>query len=172
MFKKSQIETDDNILNFLGDFKIEKSEDLIKLRKHLQNNLEFREYNEKTKEHEKSIRWKRTASEIINDGYVYEGKNCSDLSIVFLALCKALGIEGCLVKLLSLDKKNTHSIVEVKVKDKWYRLDVTMNDSVPFEGQLLPDQIWNKNWLGGWKLWKRGKDLWDIELKNINRNLE
>jgi hypothetical protein len=171
MMQKSQIETDDIVLNFLGDRKIKEPKDLVELRAYIQNYLEFREYDEQGKEHEKSIRWKRTASDIIKDGYVYKGKSCSDLSIIFLALCKAAGAEGYLVKLISLDKKNTHSIVEVKLDDKWYRLDITVKDSVPFEGQLPPDQIWNKNWLGGWKLWKRGRDLWDLGLNDINSDI-
>jgi hypothetical protein len=43
-----------------------------------------------------------------------------------------------------------------------------MTDSVPFEGQLAPDQVWNKGWQGGWKVWERGRDLWDLDLSSIN----
>ena len=85
---KSQIETDKYILNFLGDMKVETPEDLVNLRDYVLDTLEFKPYNEKTKEHADSIQWKRTASQIIQDGYVYEGKACSDIVLVFLALCK------------------------------------------------------------------------------------
>lgn len=166
--KKSQIKTDKVIRDFLGDMTIETPDDLVKLRTLIQKSLEFRPYNKQTKKHADSIQWQRTASQILQDGYVYKGKACSDLSIIFLSLCKAVGIEGFLVKLRTLDKKNTHSIVEVKLKDGWYRLDITMTDSVPFKGQLAPDQIWNKGWQGGWKVWKRGRDVWDLDLSSIN----
>lgn len=164
---RSQIKTDKRIKDFLGDMTIKTPEDLVSLRTLIQKSLEFRPYNKQTKKHADSIQWKRTASQILQDGYVYKGKACSDLSIVFLALCKAAGVEGFLVKLIRLDKKSTHSIVEVKLKDNWYRLDITMTDSVPFEGQLAPDQVWNKGWQGGWKVWKRGRDVWDLGLTDI-----
>lgn len=161
---KSQIETDKYVLNFLGDIKVEEPMDMVKLRNHIQNSLEFREYNEQTKENENKIRWKRTASEIIQDGYVYEGKECSDLSIVFLALCNALGISGSLIKLAS--NNNTHSIVAIELGDQWYRLDITMTNSVPLKGQLPDSQKLEKN---GWKVWKVGRDLWDLGLDDMDK---
>jgi Transglutaminase-like superfamily len=165
--KKSQIETDKYIKDFLGDLSIKTKDDLVVLKNYIRNKLEFRPYNKKTRPHADSLQWKRTASEIIQDGFVYKGKACSDLVIVFLALCKASGLKGYLVKLKTLDNKDSHSIVEVKLKNKWYRLDPSSPDSIPFEGQLKADQIWNKNWKGGWKVWKRGKDLWDLGLYGI-----
>lgn len=165
---KSQIETDQYLSDFLGDIKVETPEDLIKLRAHIQNSFKFREYNKETKEHADSIQWRRTASDIIQDGYMYAGKACSDLVVVFLASCKALGVEGQLVKLVALNKNSTHSIVEVKLGDTWWRLDPSMeDDSAPFEGQLSDDKVWNKDWEGGWKVWKRGRDLWDLGLHSI-----
>jgi hypothetical protein len=163
---KSQIETDKYVLNFLGDIKVKEPMDMVKLRSHIQNSLEFREYNEQTKENENNIRWKRTASQIIQDGYVYRGKDCSDLSIVFLALCKALGISGCLVKLATLSNDNTHSIIAVELDNQWYRLDITMTDSAPLKGQLPDNQKLKKN---GWKVWKVGRDLWDLDLDGIEK---
>jgi hypothetical protein len=160
----SQIEIDKTILDFLGDTKISTPEDLIVLRDKIFSHLEFRPYNEETKAHANSIQWKRTASEIIKDGYVYEGKACSDLTIVFLALCKAAGIEGLLVKLKSLDDKKTHSIAEVNLNGTWYRMNVSNKDSLPFAGQLTEESIWNKNY----KVWKKGRDVWDLELDDIN----
>lgn len=161
---KSQIETDKYVLDFLGDIRVERPMDMVKLRNHIQNSLEFREYNEQTKKNENKIRWKRTASEIIQDGYVYRGKDCSDLSIVFLALCKALGISGYLIKLANND--NTHSIIAIELDNQWYRLDITMTDSVPLKGRLPDSQKLKKN---GWKVWKVGRDLWDLGLDGIDK---
>ncbi|MCX6745230.1 MAG: transglutaminase domain-containing protein [Candidatus Parcubacteria bacterium] len=172
MQTKSQIKTDQTIRDFLGNRKIDDRQDLVDLKTYILKSLKFRPYNNKTKKHADSIQWKRTASEILNDKYVYKGKACSDLAIVFLALCKAAGLDGFLVKLRTLDNKDTHSIVEVKIGNKWYRLDPSSSDSLPFEGQLKDDQIWNKNWKGGWKLWKRGKDLWDLGLDSIEKDLK
>lgn len=159
--KKSQVEVDQNVLNFLGDLKIKNPDDLVTLRKLIQSSLEFRPYNDETKKHADSIQWKRTASQIIEDGYIYEGKACSDIAIVFLAACKAVGVEGLLVKLIKTDKKETHSIVEVKLKDSWYRIDPSMLDGEPFKGQLTSESVWNKKH----KVWKKGKDVWDLELE-------
>jgi len=161
---KSQIEVDQNVVNFLGDQKIITTDDLVSLKNKILHSLEFRPYNEKTKKHEHSMRWKRTASEIINDGYVYSGKACSDLAVVYLALCKAVGINGRLVKLVSMDKYNTHSIVEVKLKDRWYRIDPSSRDSIPFLGALNSKSIWNKKY----KVWKKGRDVWDLGLDGID----
>ena len=163
---KSQIETDKYVLNFLGNFKVKKPEDMVKLRSHIQNYLEFREYNEQSKEYENSIRWKRTASEIIQNGYVYKGKDCSDLSVVFLTLCKALGISGYLVKLVSVSNDNTHSIIAIELNNQWYRLDISMTDSVPLKGQLPDNKKLKKI---GWKVWKVGRDLWDLGLDSMEK---
>jgi transglutaminase-like putative cysteine protease len=66
-----------------------------------------------------------------------------------------------------LDNANTHTIVEVNLPDGWYRFDPSMKACVPGRGQLADDQIWNKNWQGGWKLWKRGRDLRELGLNGI-----
>lgn len=172
MNPKSQIETDQTIINFLGDRKIESSEDLIKLREYILDSLQFKPYNEETKEQADSIQWKRTASQIIKDGYVYEGKACSDIAVVFLALCKALNIEGNLLKLITIDKTNTHTIIEVKLNDTWYRLDPSKETSIPHQKEMTEDDIFR----GKYQLWKRGKDNWDLGLdsfeseKNIFNN--
>jgi len=157
---KSQTKIDQNILNFLDDFTITSAEDLIVLKNKILDAFESRPYNNKTKAHADSIQWKRTASEIISDGYVYKGKACSDLAVVFLSLCKAAGVDGRLVKLKSIDDKITHSIVEVNINGTWYRLDPSSRDSVSFEGEMTSESIWNKKF----KVWKKGRDVWDLGL--------
>lgn len=166
----SQIETDQHILDFLGDIKVERPEDIKKLRTYIHDNLEFRKIDEENKEYEESIRWKRTASEIIQDGFVYTDTSCSDIAVVFLALCKALGVEGNFVKLVNLPKDNTHSVAEVKMENKWWRTDPSWNgdsNKAFFEGEFLEDKVYDKDWDGGWKVWKKGRDLWDLGLKGI-----
>lgn len=160
---KTQTEVDQHVIDFLGDMVIKSTDDLVNLRNKIQSTLESKPYNDETKEHANNIQWKRTASEIIKDGYVYDGKSCSDLALVFLTACKAAGIEGCLVKTATLKNDNLHSIVEVKLNGTWYRFDPSMPDSVPREGQLLDEKIRKK----GWKVWKRGHDLWELGLEGI-----
>lgn len=160
---KSQIEVDQHILNFLGDRTITTPQDLVTLKNLILNSLEFRPYNEQTKKHADSIQWKRTASEILQDGYVYKGKACSDLVIVFLASCKAAGVSGRLVKLATTDEQKGHSIAEVNLNGVWYRLDIASSDSKPFEGELSSESIWNKEY----RVWKKGRDVWDLGLNDI-----
>lgn len=166
---KSQTEITKVILNFLGDYKIEKPEDLIPLIKHIKNSLEFRPYIESTKDHADKIQWKRTASEILQDGYVYQEKACSDLVLILITLCKALSLEAQIAKLINLSKISTHSIAEIKINGDWYRIDPSMADPKVVKGLLTPDQTWNKDWQGGWKIWKRGSDLWDLGLDGVER---
>jgi len=164
---KSQIETDQIIINFLGDVKIKTPEDLILIRNKIHDSLEFRPYNEETQEHADSVQWKRTASEILKDKYVYKGRACSDLVIVFLALCKVSGVEGRLVKLHGIDiygKERGHSIVEINLNGAWHTFDVSVKDSVPREGELTEDSTYYRIY----KVWKKGRDLWDLGLKDIN----
>ena len=160
---KPQTEVDQYVLNFLGDSAINVPEDLVVLKDKILDSLEARPYNTETKEHADSIQWARTASEILQDKYIYQGKACSDIAIVFLALCRALGIDGRLVKLKSVEDNNTHSIVEVNLNNIWYRIDPSSKNSIPFEGELTDKSIWNKKF----KVWKKGKDVWDLGLNNI-----
>ena len=160
---KSQTEVDQKVLDFLGDMKIETPEDLVKLRNFILDTLEFKPYNEKTKKHADSIQWKRTASEIIKDKYVYEGKACSDIVIVFLTLCKAIGIEGYLLKLITTDGSGTHSIVEVNLNNTWYRFDPSFKNSLPYAKRMTNKDTFR----GKYKLWKRGRDNWDLGLDNF-----
>lgn len=160
---KSQIKVDQCILNFLGDLIINTPEDLVILKNKILNSIEARPYNKETKEHADSIQWKRTASEILQDKYVYQSKACSDIAIVFLALCRASGINGLLVKLKSVEGNNTHSIVEINLDNTWYRIDPSIRDFIPLEGKLTDESIWNKKF----KVWKKGKDVWDLGLNNI-----
>ncbi len=165
----SQTEVTPTVLGFVQSYTIFQPEDLVVLINHMKSSLVFREYNEKSKTHADSIQWKRTATEILNDGYVYKGKACSDLCIVLVALCKALNLESQIVKLVNLGKNSTHSLVEVRIQGLWYRIDPTFAEPKPFQGRLEKDQIWNKEWNGGWKLWQRGDDLWSIGLTGIDK---
>jgi transglutaminase-like putative cysteine protease len=89
------------------------------------------------------------------------------LAIIFLALCKAAGIEGRLVKLSAINGDQTHSIAEFKLNDKWYRVDPSDKEARIFEGELTAELNWN-----GFKVWKKGRDVWDLGLEDVDSELE
>ena len=123
--------------------------------------IEVRPYNEQTKDHEKSIRWKRTAVQILDDGYVYCGKACTDLVVLFLAICNSLNLETRFVKLKK--KKWCILVSEIKLEDGWYIFDVSNENNVPLKGEITEENPY-KNW----KLWKKGRDAWDIDLVDFD----
>jgi len=134
---------------------------LVAIRDKMYSKLEIRNYNDSTAEHEKSIRWKRTATQILSDGYVYKGKSCTDLAVLFISLCNALGLETRFVKL----RKNgmVHSIAEVELEDGRYIFDVSNQSNVPIKGEVTKENPYKD-----WELWKKSKDAWDLGLSEFN----
>lgn len=133
-------------------------QDIVVLRDLVFSNLKFRPYNERSREHEEQIRWRRTASQIIEDGYVYQTKYCTDIVVVFLALCRAKSIEGYCVKVYD-DSGKVHSMAEVKLPSGWYIFDAANKHSTPVAGRIVEGYQ-------GWHLWRKGRDAWDIGLTN------
>ena len=164
---KSQVETTERILNLVSNFgqKIDTPEDLVRLRTLVFKKIRTIPYSKQSAAHEKSIRWKRTADEILRDGYVYQGKSCTDLVVSFIALCKALKINARFVKVKN--ENLVHSLAEVKLGKDWYIFDVSNPKSIPEKGELKSGTEW-----GGWSLWKKGRDAWDlglVEFESIRR---
>lgn len=60
---------------------------------------------------EEKIRWKRSATEILESGVVYDTKYCTDVTIVMISICKALGYRAELLKVFQKDEKTTEIIV-------------------------------------------------------------
>lgn len=158
---KSQIKTTKRLQKIAEFVNGEDIDLLINLRKKVFQSLKFLPYNEETKKDEKKIRWKRTADEIFKEGYVYEGKACTDIVIAFLGLAKAKGFRTRFVKIYK--KGAVHSIAEIKIKNKWYNYDIASYKTEPIEGEFTSESS-----IDGWKLWKKGKDAWDIGLKEYN----
>ena len=154
----SQTETTAEIKDLVKDIKRPLTPNsLIILRDLMSAKIAIRPYNDITRNQEKEIRWKRSAGEILNDGYVYSGKACTDLTILFIALCQTLGLKTNFVKV----KKDrlVHSIAEVEVAGKWYIFDVANKESGPVAGLITKECPYQD-----WKLWKKGKDAWDLGL--------
>ena len=135
--------------------------DLIKIHNYLFNNIDFYEYDDNSKEHEKLIRWKRTGEEILKDNFVYKTKSCTDLVIVFIKLCNAAWLKTKFVKV----KKNLkiHSIAEVKINKTRYICDISVKECKIVEWKLSKenDFFW-------WKLYKKWIDSWDIGLEKYD----
>ncbi len=155
----SQVEVTEYVTEMASNVgNVESPEVLLNLRKVIFRSLKFRPYTKRTRRHEKQIRWRRTASQILQDGYVYKTKACTDIVIVFLALCRARGLEARFVKVYS-DALRVHSIAEVKLPGGWFVFDVASRKAVPKAGEITSESGY-----GQWHLWKKGRDAWDIGL--------
>ena len=158
---RSQIETTRLIKDIVRDFDgLESSKDLKALRFIMMYNLEVKRYTRRKRRHERQLRWKRTATEIFQDGFVYNDKGEADLVIAYIALCKALGVKTRYVTLWN--PQDLHTVVEVALGDAWFIYDVAANDADPVEGVIT-----KKNGFEGWKLWRKGRDAWDVGLKSF-----
>lgn len=157
----SQIETTTEIKNLLEDITHPFTLDtLIQLKDLMYSKLEILSYNDSTKEHEKSIRWKRTATEILKDGYIYKDKACTDLTVLFIALCRALDLDTNFVK---VKKENSvHSVAEIKLDNGWYIFDVSNIKNIPISGIITKDRPYKD-----WQLWKKERDAWDLRLSEF-----
>ncbi len=155
----SQIEVTREIMKIANSVSGEGIQLIVGLRNKVYELLKFRPYNDDSKEHEHRIRWKRTAHQILNEGYVYQEKACTDIIIVFLGLANARNFETKFVKVSN--NQSVHSIAEIKIDDEWFIYDVANSDSVPFKGQFIENVPVN-----GWTLWKKGRDAWELGLSN------
>ena len=160
--KRNQLEVSDKILELTKNIPLPTTtETLIILKDRIYANISIRPYDDSTKNHEKEIRWKRTATQILEDGFVYDGKFCTDIVIVFLAACNALNLETRFVKLKK--EKYVHSVAEVKLDNDWYNFDVSNKTSLPIKGEITLENPYKD-----WQLWKKGHDAWDLELTDFD----
>lgn len=157
---KSQVETTETVRKFSSDIKGEGIE-LVKniLRK---IHRKIRKVNLEP-EKEKKIRWKRTATQLLEDGWVVKGKACTDLTIVFIAVAKAKGLEAKFVKLYSTKRQMLHSAVEIKIDGKRLYLDVA-------NGRF--DDTDKKVIFGEYKVYRKGGDSWSIGLNSFSKGVK
>ncbi|MFH0752308.1 MAG: hypothetical protein V1914_01795 [archaeon] len=150
---KSQIETTEIIQNFAKDIQGEGIELAKAILKKIHQNLKKIEMPE---EEEHKIRWKRTATQILQDGWVVQGKACTDLAVLFIALAKAKKLESKFVKLYSIKRKMLHSAVELTSQK--IILDVTNGKFDDSTKEIFFDE---------YKVYKKGRDSWDIGVTGI-----
>jgi|SRR3989344_3385563 len=157
----SQIKTTEKIKEFVNDVGWPITPDVLAdIRNLMYSKISIRPYDDSTKEHEKAIRWKRTADQILKDGYVYSGKACTDVTVLFISLCKALGLDTNFVKVRK--EKMVHSVAEVKLNDGWYIFDVSNIQNIPIKGIITKDSPYKD-----WQLWQKGRDAWDLGLTDF-----
>lgn len=158
----SQIEPSEAIGALVKEFSAPfKAEDLSKLRDKIFAVLDRRVLSDSNRGEEQAIRWKRTADQILADGYTFKGKDCTDIAVLFMSACRLLGLETSFVK---LKKDNTvHSIVEICLPDGWYIFDPSNLQSQPTKGQVTEAEPWKD-----WRLWKKGRDAWDLGLTDYD----
>ncbi len=171
----SQIEPTNQVFDILTKWSltnITKPENLTALRDRLFSHLTFLSYDDTTKEEEKGIRWRRTGSQILSDGFVYQGKACTDLVVTFLTLARAGGVKNTsFVKLRNAKTGMVHSVGEFQLDDDRYIFDVANKDTVPVKGVISENGQFGAH-SNPYILWKKGRDSWDLgltEFESINK---
>jgi transglutaminase-like putative cysteine protease len=104
---------------------------------------------------------KRTAIEIINEGY---GSGCTDFALVFIAIARAKGIPTKYVEVISkdyfsdsdLNRVRGHVFAECYLNDSWYGVD-------PMAGLLKFNCKYP-----GYVIYARGLDSWDLEIFDMD----
>lgn len=155
--KQGQIEVTERIKEVSSQIDGEGTDYLTNAIKWIRSNINFREYNQETQEHERSIRFRRTAEQVLEDGYVYMQKYCTDVVILFQALCEAKGYGTNFIRVKENGGTGIHSMVEVEVPgDGWYKVDPAGGVGIE-RGKFKEDEAF-----GDWTFWKRGRDSWDL----------
>lgn len=111
------------------------------------------------KEFKDKVFRKRTADQIIKDGYT---TGCTDIGLVFIALARAKNIptkyvEAIRRKWIEGDDENYiegHVFAEVYLDGHWRIVD--------------PTEACLKFWYDRWIIYEKGLDSWDIEIRNYD----
>ena len=154
---ESQIKPGEKIRSFVNGTEIKGPGDLVDLKVRMRRALRIVPYDGTTAQQERDLRWTRSAAQIFEDGFIFSKYACTDLVILFMGLCTALGLRTRFVK-VKKDCPEMHSIAEVMLNGEWYIYDLADNN-YPEKGEVMSHMIYR-----GWHLWKRGRDSWDLGL--------
>lgn len=139
--------------------------DVLNLHRRLHAELRIIPYTDGVRDAEKAIRWKRTGSQVLEDGYVYEGKACTDYVVAFLALLHSAGITNTsFIKLKHKDTDMVHSVCEFQIEGEWYVFNAGVKNPEPQKGTLQVGDTY-----GNYTVWKKGRDSWDLGLDSYNK---
>jgi len=157
----TQLKATKLIKSFVAGMKLETLDDLIALKVKMRSVLNTIPYEESIVPQIRKIMWRRTAHQILEDGYIYSRDSCTDIVILFMALCKSLGRETRFVKVRKHNgDPEMHSIAEIRLPKPygWYIFDLAY-DNPPEKGRMTPGSVYR-----GWELWRKGRDSWDLGL--------
>ena len=155
----NQVEVTPELLHAAaGMTEVRSGHDLGVLRDQLLDRLTSRPYDSFSAGHELSIRWRRTATQIITDGYIYDKKGCTDIVIAYIGLCRAKALQARFVKVRS-DSGRTHSLAEVMVEGEWWIVETVARGTEPVCAEITDDKPYKV-----WQLWRKGNDAWSVGL--------
>ncbi len=150
-----QTKITENIAKIAAEFTADNFELIAQIIKWIYKNLK----SNQDKEFKLEIFRKRTADQIIKDGFT---TGCTDIALVFIALTRAKNIptkyvEAIRRKWIESDEADLiegHVFAEVYMNNQWYIID-------PMEACL-------KFWYDRWLIFAKGLDSWDIGIHNFN----
>lgn len=156
---KSQLAAGKNIKAVTKGLDITSPEDLVLVKRAFLSKLRLLPLVGENIQRELQIRWSRTAEQILEDGFVYNTKACTDIVIVFLAIMRDLSVESKFVKAKS--SSDLHSFAYIVIDNVGYYFDVSAQDALPIKTDgvnMLP--------YAGYSIVGVGKDSWDISYIN------
>lgn len=139
------------------------------------SNLEMLPYTDDvvTKSEEATRRWKLTADEVLKVGTIYEGKECNDVVMLFLAISKAMGYDGQLAKCYRKNEKGgilVHSLAIITDKESHKQFAINAGSTKKFwvsEGKWDFDN--GPVMINEWYVWKVGDDQWAMGLNDASQ---
>lgn len=139
------------------------------------SNLEMLPYTDdpEVRSDEAARRWKLTADEVLKVGTIYEGKECNDVSMIFIAIVKAMGYDG---KLAKCYRKNDNGDILVHsipiITDKVTNRQFAVNAGSK-EYFWVNEGKWDFDsgpiMINNWHVWKVGDDQWAMGLNDASQ---
>jgi hypothetical protein len=145
-----------------GITEVHTGRDLSVLRDQLLDLLSLGPYDQSSRAHEQSIRWGRTARQILSEGYVYGSRGCTDLLVTFIRLCCAKGLQTRFVKVRNRLGK-THSLAQVRVAGEWWIVECVARGREPVQGEVTKGTPYRV-----WELSRKGADAWSVGLNKAS----
>lgn len=130
-------------------------------KKTIKNIISWIHKNLKKKSYDKKVFRKRTADEIIEDGYI---TGCTDASLVLIVMCRSLKIPAMYVEAKKEGEEAGHVWARIYINKKWI-------DVCPSSGKIgfkIDEFYRNKEDKGKYFEVETGLDSWDIGIKSIN----